>query len=581
MVSPSPTASSIWTRPTFPTGTTFVNSGSKCGVSNNGAACNVDLCCGLPLNTPDYFCGNAAKHCGKDRCNGAFGSCWTNATDISTPTAPIPLSIGRITRKGAMLYDGTKPFRFLSINVPGFLLTEDREIAPKVWVNPTSYEQNDAALSINVLEGRVIRTYTLGVGPQHHITGIRAYNEAAFRAMDEAIAAAGRNGVRVIIPLINSKLSVLMVICEDCLFKMIMFCPDHFPSQPISPNWLYGDYGRFTELYGLPLNSFFNSTVVRDGFKHLITFLLTRTNTVTGWKYADDPTILAIETGNELGGREADGPAPPGEWTVDIAQHIKSLAPNVLVMDATFGGNARWNATALASPYVDIFTSHLYGEDPNLINTDGNVAARNNKAYIVGEFGLTETISRYTAYMNTIIANTNVTGGLTWSLRYHARDGGFYTHSEGYGNFYSYHVPGFPANFTNQWGTEEASIIPTLRSKALQITGQSTSKAYPAPPAPQMIQGDATITPRNLRWRGSAWGASYNIYRGTRASNGSISWGSSPIATGVKDNVRFGRRIYTDTSAVRGTQYYYSVRAVSVSGGLSTYSDILGPVREP
>ena len=329
------------------------------------------------------------------------------------------------------------------------------------------------------------------------------------------------------------------------------------------------------------MNQFFTSATIRDGFKHLITFLLNRKNTVTGWKYADDPTILAIETGNELGGRDADGPPPPGEWTVDIAQHIKSLAPNILVMDSTFGGYKRWDSLSLKSSYVDIFTNHLYGEDPNLINTDASEAARNSKAFIVGEFGLSSSISQYTTYMNTIIGNPNVSGGLMWSLRFHARDGGFYTHYEGYNNFYSYHVPGFPANMTEQWGSEEASVIPTLRSKALEISGQSTSKAYPAPPAPQMIQGDSTITPRNLGWRGSAYAASYNIYRGTRASNGSITWGSTAVATGVKDNVRFGRRIWKDASAVRGTQYYYSVRAVSVSGGLSTYSDILGPIRDP
>ena len=103
-----------------------------------------------------------------------------------------------------MLYDGTKPFRFLSLNVPAFLLTEDRE-DPTGWNIPTPFEQNDAALSIKTLEGRVIRTYTLAVGAKHHITGIRAYNEAAFRALDQAIAAAGRNGIRVIIPLINSE----------------------------------------------------------------------------------------------------------------------------------------------------------------------------------------------------------------------------------------------------------------------------------------------------------------------------------------------------------------------------------------
>ncbi|KAJ3039083.1 hypothetical protein HDV00_012641 [Rhizophlyctis rosea] len=547
-----PTSSSDFTRPPFPGGTILVSLNTRCGVSNNGAVCSVDTCCGHPLNTPDYYCGTGANYCGKDRCNQEFGSCWNNATTSGTPSSPVSLPITRITRRGAKLYQGSSVFRFLSANVPAFLLNEDRG---GDWIPPTTYEQNDAMVSISTLEGRVVRTYTLAAGPMYHVTGIQTYSETAFQALDQAVAAAGRNGIRMIIPLINN------------------WWPDKETAY-----WNYGNYAAFAALYNATANQFFTSPAVRTGFKHLIMTLLTRKNTVTGWTYADDPTLLAISTGNELRGREQD--PPPAEWTLDIAQYIKSLAPNLLVMDGTFFGWKRWRTDVLKSPYVDLFTGHYYGENPQLINDDANAATQNGKAFIVGEFGLT-TSSYYTSYMNNIVSNTNVTGGLIWSLRYHARDGGFYTHYEGKDAYYSYHVPSFPENITAQFGAEEATLIPQLRSKALQITGQSTSKGYPVPPVPQVIQGDATITPRNLRWRGSAYAASYNIYRGTKGTNGFISWGSSPIATGVKDNVQFGKKIYSDTSAVRGQQYFYSIRAVSLSGGVSTYSEIIGPIVEP
>lgn len=46
--------------------------------------------------------------------------------------------------------------------------------------------------------------------------------------------------------------------------------------------------------------------------------------------YANDPTILCWETGNEL----KDAPA---SWTSDITSYIKGLAPNQLVMDGSYG----------------------------------------------------------------------------------------------------------------------------------------------------------------------------------------------------------------------------------------------------
>ncbi|KAJ3053301.1 hypothetical protein HK097_004578 [Rhizophlyctis rosea] len=82
----APTPTSEWVRPTFPSGTRLVGSNSKCGTSNNGAVCNVNLCCAYPLNTKDFYCGNTAKHCGANRCNPAFGSCWANATLPDTTT---------------------------------------------------------------------------------------------------------------------------------------------------------------------------------------------------------------------------------------------------------------------------------------------------------------------------------------------------------------------------------------------------------------------------------------------------------------------------------------------------------------
>lgn len=55
---------------------------------------------------------------------------------------------------------------------------------------------------------------------------------------------------------------------------------------------------------------------------------------------------------------------PPGSWTVNIAQHIKSLAPNILVMDGSLSRSNntqdKFDKAALESPYVDLFSYHYY-----------------------------------------------------------------------------------------------------------------------------------------------------------------------------------------------------------------------------
>lgn len=52
---------------------------------------------------------------------------------------------------------------------------------------------------------------------------------------------------------------------------------------------------------------------------------------------ASDPTVLAFETGNELGGWTGSHYAPPVAWTRSIAQLLKQLSPDALVISGTYG----------------------------------------------------------------------------------------------------------------------------------------------------------------------------------------------------------------------------------------------------
>lgn len=128
-----------------------------------------------------------------------------------------------------------------------------------MWIPPTPWEQLDAAASIAGFAGLVTRTYTLGMGYQQHVTGYRTYYEPAWVAFDNALAAARKYGIRLIIPLVN----------------------DH-NGDDWSTNWYYGDYGQFASFSGKKPSQFFTDAAVIADFKHLLSFMLNRVNTVNG-----------------------------------------------------------------------------------------------------------------------------------------------------------------------------------------------------------------------------------------------------------------------------------------------------------
>jgi mannan endo-1,4-beta-mannosidase len=67
-----------------------------------------------------------------------------------------------------------------------------------------------------------------------------------------------------------------------------------------------------------------NSTIITM-FKNYIHALLTHVNPYTGLTYAQDPTIIAYETGNELNGIVWGDKDVPVSWVREICQYIKQL----------------------------------------------------------------------------------------------------------------------------------------------------------------------------------------------------------------------------------------------------------------
>ncbi|KAH9250110.1 hypothetical protein BASA81_012062 [Batrachochytrium salamandrivorans] len=497
--------------------------------------------------------------------------------------------IGNLVEEGR-----STPFRWISYNIPGLLLTEDRPafvngyplckvpIANSTvdargnrigidegrtcyiprgenaweWVVPDPREQEDAIKSIVGAGGRVIRSYTLGFGPKYHMTGPGRFNEDAFVAMDHALALCRKYGVRLIVPLVNQN----------------------------SPNLYYGDYGLFARFRGKRPEEFFTDVQLIRDFQELLTFILNRRNTVNGIRYGDDSSILGWQTGNELGSWE--GNPPPAAWTIDTAQFIKSLAPKTMVIDGTMGGHnlkGRVPREVLESPFVDVISNNYYYglEDLPRYSFDSAYVRGFKKAFIVGEFGLSST-SNLERVVAAIAENTNISCGMIWSLRYHSIHGGFYTHFEKL-DFWSYHVPGFAP--TRGFTADENTIVTMLRKHALTIQGRSPLEPYPVPSAPGLIKG---VTPSALRWIGSAWASHYILSRRDCPRSESVppqpERRSSPwrvIAEKVTDNVEWGKTIYSDRTAIKALTYCYRVQAVSVDGRMERGATLeIGPIQD-
>jgi len=126
---------------------------------------------------------------------------------------------------------------------------------------------------------------------------------------------------------------------------------------------------------------FTNSTVISD-FKQYITYLLTHRNQYTNLTYAEDPTIFAYETGNELGGPQFGDMNVPNSWTQQIASLIKQLAPNKLIVDGTYG----INRDHFSIKEIDIFSDHYYPMDLGKMQKDISAVQSTNRVYHIGEY---------------------------------------------------------------------------------------------------------------------------------------------------------------------------------------------------
>lgn len=249
-----------------------------------------------------------------------------------------------VTRSGSTLQLNGNPFRFGGVNI--FWLG-----ALSQTQTPTHYEVDDALSTAASMGLLAVRAHTLGVSTGYANAvepSLGTFNSSAFTSIDYAIKRAGDFGLKLIIPLTDNY------------------------------HYYHGGKYNFTTWRSISDETQFytNATVISD-FELYINTLLTHVNTLTGIAYKDDPTIMIWETGNEL-----HDPTPPTSWTTTIANYIKSVDSNHLVMDGSEGINS--NLFSLST--LDVFSNHSYPLQYSIMTTDITAMSGANQAYIVGEF---------------------------------------------------------------------------------------------------------------------------------------------------------------------------------------------------
>lgn len=248
-----------------------------------------------------------------------------------------------VTREGsALLLDG-KPWSAVGGNIYWLGLDEnvtppagEPYYAPLKASYPTKGRITEAMAVTKAMGGTAIRAHTLGVStgnPLSLMPALGTVNPAAFDTIDWAVYQAREYGLRLMVPL-----------------------TDNF-------DYYHGGKYNFLRWHGISASStdpavqqFYTNATIIASFKDYIHTLLTHVNQYTNISYADDPTIFAYETGNELCGPVWGDMNVPASWVQQIGAYVKSLAPKKLFVDGTYGVNREH----LSIAEVDIFSDHYY-----------------------------------------------------------------------------------------------------------------------------------------------------------------------------------------------------------------------------
>nr|AIC33781.1 Glycosyl hydrolase family 2 [Puccinia cf. psidii AE-2014] len=336
------------------------------------------------------------------------------ATTISGAFGTLPTPRAFIKRDGTRLTAGSQTFRPVG---PNYWLGLDENVGRRISY-PSRRRVREAIASVGFFDLNTVRSITLGVSTGHPLSvwPLKGEtNEDAFVAIDYAVATARHYGIRLIIPF-----------------------TDNYRFYHGGPYKFLAWEGIHSNDGDLEMNFYRNASIIQT-FKQYIEVILTHVNQFNGIALKDDPTILAWETGNELGAFDLEEGAPPAAWTQEIAAHIKSLDPNHLIIDGSDGviDSDGDDVEGLDVEEIDIVSNHLYRPKNTSFWQAHGLATASNKVLLIGEYDWTGSNGGLTlsTFYNQVIKTT--AGDIAWSLMSHDDECCKYvTHDDGYSIYY-------------------------------------------------------------------------------------------------------------------------------------------------
>ncbi|XP_006342222.1 mannan endo-1,4-beta-mannosidase 7-like [Solanum tuberosum] len=202
------------------------------------------------------------------------------------------------------------------------------------------------AASHGLTVGRTWAFSDAGYSPLQFSPGV--YNENMFQGLDYAIHEAGKNGIKLILSLVNNY--------------------NDFGGKNQYVNWAKSQGQSLTSD-----DDFYTNSVVKGYFKNHIKAVVTRNNSISGIAYKDDPTIMAWELMNEPRCSSDLSGSTVQSWISEMASYTKSIDSNHLVeagLEGFYGNsdtqknpNFQVGTDFIANnqiPEIDFATAHSY-----------------------------------------------------------------------------------------------------------------------------------------------------------------------------------------------------------------------------
>ncbi|KAK4543707.1 hypothetical protein LTR36_005352 [Oleoguttula mirabilis] len=396
-----------------------------------------------------------------------------------------------VVRNGAELQLGSKRWTASGANV--YWLGLDENVIPPAGQPfyapfnasyPTKGRIVEVMNTLVTMGAHAIRSQTLGVSvgnPLSLMPELDVFNDAAFESMDWAVYQAREHGLRIFAPLVDN-----YDYYHGGKFDFLRFRGINISTADNS------------KVDPLVMQFYTNRTIIND-FKNYIHHLLTHVNPYTGLTFAQDPTIFAYETGNELGGPIFGDEDVPVAWTDEICSYIKQLGPHKLCIDGTYGVNT----THLSISSVDIYSDHYYPLNLTKLQDDIDLVGSADKVYLAGEYDWTgnNPSPSLQSFYDVIEARQNtsspvVAGDLFWSL---------FMHDVPDCNIFVNHSDGYALQYGNPLNTVHNNTqISTIRQHFFRMQNESVSSYLPAVACPGKYQ-DLTYAPGVVDFEGDVY----------------------------------------------------------------------------